>query len=152
MNKIPINREVLVTRLEEIRKDIQELETFKTIPLEKFKKGRNFPVAEHYLRRALEAIFDIGTHILSRVPGARTTTYKEIANLLGKFEIVPEDFAQNKLVKMAGYRNRLVHFYLEIKENELYQIIQKDLPDIEEFCTYIKRVLLKPQEFNLTIE
>ena len=76
MKKIPFNKEVIISRLDEIRKDIKELEVFKDMNISNFKKGKNFPVAEHYLRRALEAIFDIGNHILSRIPGARPTTRK----------------------------------------------------------------------------
>lgn len=49
------------------------------------------------LIRALEAVFDIGNHILSRVP-----------------EAVPESFARENLIKIAGYRNRLIHFYAEV--------------------------------------
>lgn len=33
---------------------------------------------------------------------------------------------------MAGYRNRMVHFYDEVTPEELYQIVQDDIKDIEE--------------------
>ena len=59
---------------------------------------------------------DIGSHILSRTPGARPTSYKDIPRLLEKNKIIPADFATHSLTKMAGYRNRMVHFYGEIKE------------------------------------
>ncbi|MGB9858213.1 MAG: HepT-like ribonuclease domain-containing protein [Dictyoglomaceae bacterium] len=38
-------------------------------------------------------------------------------------DIIPEKFAEEKLVKMKGYRNRLVHFYYEVSVEELYYII-----------------------------
>lgn len=137
MRKLPLNKDLIVSRLEEIRKDIEELKVFTEMNIEEFKKGKNFAIAEHYLRRGLEAIFDIGSHILSRIPGAKATTYKEIAINLGKYKILPESFAKETLTKMAGYRNRLTHFYFEIGEQELLEIIKNHLSDLEEFCKYI---------------
>ena len=46
-----------------------------------------------------------------------------------------------RLVPLAGYRNRLVHFYQEISPKELYDIIQNDLPDIEDFIREIDSFL-----------
>ena len=152
MNKVPLNREVLVSRLAEISKGLKELEKFRRLPLKEFQIGYNFAISEHFLRRTLEAVFDIGSHILSRIPGVRVTTYKEIALSLSKQGIIPQDFVQDKLIKIAGYRNRLVHFYYEIKEQELYQILQDNLEDIEKFCFYIKQVLNEPEKWGLEVE
>mgnify|MGYP000111882218 CR=1 FL=1 len=152
MKRVPLNKVVLTSRLEEIRRCLDELEKFKKISLDEFKKGYNFAICEHFLRRALEAVFDIGSHILSRIPGARAGTYKEIAILLGKEGILPQSFVEDNLVKMAGYRNRLVHFYYEIKEKELYFILQNDLKDIEKFCFYIAEILKNPAKWNLQVE
>jgi uncharacterized protein YutE (UPF0331/DUF86 family) len=38
-----------------------------------------------------------------------------------------------KLVLMAGYRNRMVHFYHEVTDEELYTILTTNLPDIRKF-------------------
>jgi len=137
MKKIPVNREVILSRMREIERNIDKLTRYKNIPLKEFEMGENFAIAEHYLRRALEAVFDIGTHILSRIPGKRLSTYKDIALSLGDEEIVPQDFAKEKLLKIAGYRNRLVHFYAEVSTEELYEIIQNNLGDFTEFLHHM---------------
>ncbi|MCX7793384.1 MAG: DUF86 domain-containing protein [Thermodesulfovibrionales bacterium] len=54
----------------------------------------------------------------------------------------PEDFS-GILRLMSGYRNRLVHFYHEISEKEIYRIIQDNLKDIEEFVLLIKNFMEK---------
>ncbi len=62
-------------------------------------------------------MFDIGSQILSRASmelGEKPETYKEIALKLGKNGIVPEKFSNDTLVKMAGYRNRMILFYHEV--------------------------------------
>ena len=137
MKKIPINREVIESKLKEIRDDLLELEYFKQMSFEEYKKSINFAASEHFLRRALEAMLEIGTHILSRLPGAKPRVYKDIPLLLGERNIIPLDFANGKFTEMVGYRNRLVHFYDEVTKEELYHIIQNDLPDIEKFCRLI---------------
>jgi len=76
---------------------------------------------------------------------------KEIALVLGKYNIVDKDFAENRLVKMAGYRNRLVHFYAEITEEEVYRIILSELIDLERFLSFIKLLLENPERYGFSL-
>ena len=94
-------------------------------------------IAESYLRRSLEAIFDIGRHIIAKTPGKGIVEYKEIASALGDKGVITKQLAE-KLRLMAGYRNRLVHFYHEVNDKELYQIIKNNLADIEVFVKEMK--------------
>ncbi|MEK7166148.1 MAG: HepT-like ribonuclease domain-containing protein, partial [Patescibacteria group bacterium] len=78
--------------------------------------------------------------------------YKEIALKLGEHKIMSKEFAETKLVEMAKYRNRLVHFYAEISAEELYQIIQKNLGDFDIFLSHIKSLLTNPAKFGMSAE
>ncbi len=93
---------------------------------------RNPAATESFLRRCIEAIFDIGRHILSKSFSYKSLEYKEVANTLGEKGVVSKDYAEI-LIKMAGYRNRMVHFYKEILPEELYDILLNELKDIESF-------------------
>lgn len=53
---------------------------------------------------------------------------------------------------MAGYRNRMVHFYDEITEQEMYSILRNKLSDIETFASAVVNILKNPGNFNLTVE
>ena len=77
--------------------------------------------AESYLRRALEALFDIGRHILAKRFAYPATEYKEIAKGLSENRVLVEKEAE-LMRRMAGYRNRMVHFYHEISPEELHEI------------------------------
>ena len=79
----------------------------------------NVAAAESYLRRALEALFDIGRHILARKFAYPAAEYKEIASGLFEKRILSRKDA-DLLRQMAGYRNRMVHFYHEISAEELF--------------------------------
>ena len=50
------------------------------------------------------------------------------------------DAAEVKLLReMAGYRNRMVHFYEEVSMEELYEICTEGLADIERVVAALKR-------------
>lgn len=151
--RVPINRDVLRARVSYIEDSRRSLERFHGISYEEFHSNPDhFRIAFYDLHRSLEAIMDIGSHILSRIPGARPSSYKDIPRLLEKHKIIPSDFANSQLTKMAGYRNRMVHFYGEITEKEIYNIIQEELQDLDTFCDYIDEVLRDPAKFNLEAE
>jgi uncharacterized protein YutE (UPF0331/DUF86 family) len=144
MKKLQLNKERIEERINIIENSYRSLSRFKNYRLEDFKKKQdNFRIAYYDLYTALESVLDIGAHILSRIPGKKPVSYKDIILFLSDEKIIPKDFCEDKLIKMAGYRNRMVHFYNRISQDEIYQIIQDHLDDFIEFNAYIKKVLTK---------
>ncbi len=139
---IMIDKGLIKGRLLLIDDYITQLESLSQMPISEFLSDRrNAAAAESFLRRSLEAIFDIGRHILAKTGGINMATeYKAIARGLGERNVVSKDLSQ-KLIQMAGYRNRMVHMYHIIAEDELYNIITEDLNDIREFVVSIKKYL-----------
>ncbi len=45
----------------------------------------------------------------------------------------------------------MVHFYGEITEKEIYNIIQEELEDFYTFLKHINTILKNPSKFNLLI-
>ena len=135
-----LNIKLIEDRLGFIIESLFHLKRLSSLSEEEFLKGDTPAAAESYLRRALEALFDIGRHITAKIAGKGIIEYKEIARALGEKEIVSRQLS-TKLIQMAGYRNRLVHFYHTVTERELYKIIQEDIDDIEEFVKEIKDFL-----------
>ena len=148
-----LKKEAIIPRIDGILKDLDKLREIQNKGGENLKTDEDaYALCQFYLRQALEGVFHIGEHILSRLNGGRATEYKEIAKKLGEAGIVDQKFAQTKLTAMAGYRNRLTHFYAEITPDELFEILEKDLPDFEIFLSDIKDLLSNPGKYNLTIE
>jgi uncharacterized protein YutE (UPF0331/DUF86 family) len=157
MYKVPLSKVKIETKLAIIRESMLALQKLaeECTEAEFVENPEKFAIAEHYLRRALEAVFDIGGHIISRfpyAPGKRPKTLREIARALGEKGIVEKEFANGALAEMAGYRNRMVHFYDEIKPAELYKIITRKLNDLEIFATAAVRAADNPAQFGLSIE
>jgi uncharacterized protein YutE (UPF0331/DUF86 family) len=106
---------------------------------------RNTAAAESYLRRALEGIMDLGRHILAKGFGEAVIEYKTIAFFMKKKGILDEAHAE-LLKKLAGYRNRMVHFYVEISDQELYEICTEHISDLYTILNTISEWLKKHPE------
>ncbi len=147
-----IKSQSVIPRLDGIARDRLMLQELGKLPDAEFAKEENFVRAQFYLRRALEGVFHIGSHILSRIPGGRVTEYKAIALKLGEVRIVTQEFATRGLRAMAGYRNRLTHFYADVNPAELQRILRDDLGDFDTFAAAIKALLEHPESFGLSVE
>jgi uncharacterized protein YutE (UPF0331/DUF86 family) len=86
--------------------------------------------AESYLRRSLEALFDIGRHILAKKFAYPAPEYREITKGLFEKRILEAKEAE-LMRRMAGYRNRMVHFYHEISPQELHEICLYHVDEIK---------------------
>lgn len=138
-----VNKSRVVSRLAFIEEALKEMGDLGSIQKEEFLKDKTKVAAvESYLRRSLEALFDVGRHILVHEGWHEySMEYKSIASGMVEKMIVPENL-KDKLQQMAGYRNRMVHFYNEITSAELYQIVQEDIEDIEEVVKKIKEYIV----------
>jgi uncharacterized protein YutE (UPF0331/DUF86 family) len=126
-----ISKRIVTDRLDLIDVLLQEI---RALPLGDnqsfFADRRNVWAAESCLRRSLEALFDLGRHILAKGFGQGISEYKEIAIRLHDRGVLPDNEA--KIMQMlAGYRNRLVHFYHELSPEELLEICGHRLGDLE---------------------
>ena len=131
MTPSPLRAKVVADRINRIN---QMLSNLRVLPLQSYEifhsDPRNIAAAESFLRRALEALLDLGRHLLSKGFAQAVGEYKEIASHLVRIGILDQQKG-DLLRDMAGYRNRLVHFYSEITDQELYEICIHRLTDID---------------------
>jgi len=125
-----LSKRVIGDRLAWIDKMVAEIRALPLGSYEEFSANqRDVWAAESCLRRALEAIFDLGRHILAKGFGLGVTEYKQIATELETAAVLSHSRAR-LLSTLAGYRNRLVHFYHEVTSEELYEICRNNLDDL----------------------
>jgi uncharacterized protein YutE (UPF0331/DUF86 family) len=141
-----ISKRVVADRIARVEATLDDI---RALPLEDdetfFSDRRNVWTAESCLRRSLEALLDLGRHILAKGFGRGVSEYKEIALRLQEQAVLPDEEA-DLLRVLAGYRNRLVHFYHEVSEEELYQISAHQLNDLERILEAYKRWLSEHPE------
>lgn len=152
MTPSELREKVIAERVKWLR---QMLENLNALPLEDFEDfvsdRRNVASAESYLRRAMEALLDLGRHILARGFGEAVAEYKEIAAGLLKHGVIRQE-ETDKLKLIAGYRNRMVHFYQEISDRELYEIITKDIGDLEDVLSAILQwIQVNPEKIDRSL-
>ena len=92
--------------------------------------------SERYLQMAIESCLNIGNRLISlyqfKKPVDTPETYADIFIGMERIGVVDDVFCQ-RLVKMAKFRNRLVHLYWEIDKETLYGFIRDDLDDVKLF-------------------
>ena len=143
MTPTKISRRVVLDRLDWVQRMISEIETLPLSDHDQFMAdSRNVWTAESCLRRGLEALLDVGRHILAKGFGKGVTEYKEIARQLGENGVLNQEDAYLLRV-LAGYRNRMVHFYHEVSAEELYEISATHLSDLKKISEAYRNWLTK---------
>jgi len=113
------------------------------LSFEEFKGNReHYRTAERSLQITIECCHDIANHIISAFQMERPDRYESVFNILGENGVVPKGFVET-LVSMAKFRNLLVHEYLDIKLDRVYEILQQKSSDFEKFAKYVVSFLEK---------
>ncbi len=127
----PIQEKVVVAKAAKVR---EMLDALGTLPLERrqvfLADPRMVAAGESFLRRALEALLDLGRHILAKAHDCPVAEYAEIGRRLGELGVL-DPAAAGLLERMGRYRNRLTHFYDEVTPDELYDLLTERRGDVE---------------------
>lgn len=102
--------------------------------------SRNPAAADSHLRRATEALFDIARHLLSRAHGLGALEYRDVARHAQEKGLIRDPDLARRFREIAGYRNRLAHYYDEVTPAELHGILKGRLGDVEAIAEALKRV------------
>jgi len=117
------------------------LNDLKLMPLSEFISDKHrISSAKYNFIVAIEGMIDLSAHIIASNGWAVPKDYSDT------FTIMTENGAIQKdnlpvLVKMARFRNRLVHIYWEVDADFLYDVLQNNLPDIKGFVDKILKFL-----------
>ena len=96
-------------------------------------------IAERNLEVAAQCVLDISHRLISLAGGPRPRDYYEAILHLGELGVLPPDFATH-LAPLAGFRNILVHEYLEVDWQEVYRNLQQ-LGDLARFAELVREWL-----------
>lgn len=134
-------------RLERLKTCLLKLEPLKTKAQEEFLQDPYLQdIVERNLEVAAQACIDIANRIISIEQLEKPRDYYEAILRLGEAGVLPHEFAQ-RLAPLAGFRNILVHEYLEISWDEVYQNLQ-ELGDLYTFVDHIKGWLKRSGSFR----
>jgi len=132
-------------RIQEIHKRLKKLnDKFKPLRESEFVKDDSLNAeAERHLQTAIQACIDIANHIVASLGfNKKFEKTGEVFYELVENGILDGDFAE-KMINITGFRNILVHGYLDVQRNITYDNIQNRLGDLAKFAQYIENFLEK---------
>lgn len=136
-------RERIALKIMELKKYVDFLKKYRSITKKKLEEDYILKSAiERNFHLALECIFDIGELIISMEGFRKPESYREIIEILGKENVIPQEFAE-KLAPAAGFRNILVHRYSEVDLDLICRYLREKLTDLEKFIQLIVKYLDK---------
>lgn len=120
----------------EILGSLERLEELKNMPKDEFLSDQHkIGSAKYCFIVAIEGMIDLCNHIIARNGYRTPEDYADTFRVMAEKEAFDKDFTDT-LIRIARFRNRLVHIYWEVDSNELYRIMQERLQDIR---TFLKR-------------
>lgn len=102
----------------------------------------NFDAAKYNLITAIEAMIDICNHLISREKYELPATSSDSIKILVKHQILAKT-DEPTFIAMVKFRNKAVHLYDQINDEEVYKILQENLGDIDKFITAIVKHVYK---------
>jgi len=67
-------------------------------------------------------------------------TSQELFDVLAARKVLPKPLSK-RLISMAGFRNVLVHEYLEIDRRRVWRVLNDELGDFEKFIRAVSKLL-----------
>ena len=127
-----VKLEVLQKRIEKAREYLKFLEDVnKNYNIEEFVKDKMlYGSTERFLHLTIEALIDIGNHIISDEDLGKVDRYRDIPIILYKNNYLDENM-KDIFIKIIGFRNILVHDYLDIDKKRVYEILNQNLSDLK---------------------
>lgn len=132
-----LNREVIESKLRFLREYVNDLKEYKSISLKDYqtsKKDQRF--VERTLHLACECCLDISSHIVSRQGLREPKDNKDLFIVLFENKIISES-SHKAMVKIARFRNIIVHDYARIEPEIIIGILKKDIGDFDKFANEI---------------
>jgi uncharacterized protein YutE (UPF0331/DUF86 family) len=94
----------------------------------------------HALLVSIQASIDIANHLIAASSSRRPETYRESFAILCDEGLIPEDLG-TQLSDLAGFRNVLVHLYCRLNLDEVYGVLQDDLPVVNRYRDLVRAML-----------
>ena len=95
-----------------------------------FSTPERYGSAERFLQLSIEALSDIGGHVVAGLHLGSIDWYSDIPERLHEAGYIDAEM-RDKWIKMIGFRNVLVHDYLDLDRKVVYRVLHENLGDIE---------------------
>ena len=127
-----------MVRPEVVRKRLNKLDEYLAIlhGLQKYSfeefvaDPEHYGSAERFLQLAIEGLGDLGNHVIADLQLGVVNWHSDIPSILAEKGYLSTDLKET-WIRMIGFRNILIHEYLDIDRTVVYEVLQHQLGDIE---------------------
>jgi len=125
-----VRPDVIQKRLAKIEEYLGILAKIQRCPVDQFLYDpEKYGSAERFLQLAIEALDDVGNQIIADMNLGAVDSASDIPQRLQEHGYIPADLAAT-WVRMIGFRNILVHDYLDVAHRRVYEVLHQNLDDI----------------------
>jgi len=136
-----VSVEVIRKRLNKLDEYLEILSQLQGYSLEAFVANpERYGSAERFLQLAIEVVTDLGNHIIADEALGVVNWHSDIPRLLAEHDYISTEL-QETWIKMIGFRNILVHAYLDIDRAIVYDVLHTRLDDIAALRTVFAQFL-----------
>ncbi len=129
---------VVLERLRKLREVLRNLKTVRDVPRQEFTTSfRHYWLAERGLHLAAEAVFDIGNHTLAGHFNVHPTDYEDVLTRLADHGVISSNLRET-LRGLGGFRNILVHGYMDLDLARVYDSLHQELGAFNAFAEEIE--------------
>lgn len=136
-----IKPEIIRRRLERFSDYLDILKRFDQYDLEAFLSNpERYGSAERFLQLSIECTLDVGSHIIADGGLGGIEQSRDIPRRFREHGHISEDMEQ-RWIRIIGFRNILVHDYLQVDRKIVYDVVRNRLADLEDLKPVFARFL-----------
>ena len=127
-----VRPEIIRKRLNSLDEYLSFLENARRYSWEEFSGDpERYGSVERFLHLCLEALQDMGNHVIADLQLGFVNRSRDIPTILADQGWIDEGLKE-KWIRMIGFRNILVHEYLDVDRRIVYEVLQNRLEDLRQ--------------------
>ncbi len=140
-----VDREVFDRRLAKLEELLRRLRSPSLQDWDRFQADETLQAStERWLQLASECALDLAHHLIADRGWKTPTTYREAFLVLAHEGVLTSKDAA-AMEAWAGLRNVLVHLYLDVDQRRIFEIIARDLSELEDFAKAVSRAVAEDE-------
>ena len=136
-----VKPEVIRKRLDKLDEYLRILSDARKYTLEQFLDDpQRYGSVERFLHLAVETLMDMAHHVVAEEGLGPVNHYRDLPIIFFEQGWIGEDLKE-MWVRMIGFRNILVHDYLDVDRGIVFEVLQDGLEDLRQLRAVFARFL-----------
>jgi uncharacterized protein YutE (UPF0331/DUF86 family) len=128
-----VDWDLVLRKLSDLEQYVAQVSEYRNISTEEYREDwRSQRIIERTLQMAIEVCVDLASHVIADRGLPVPATYAEVFEVLGRAGLIDRELRE-AMVKMAGFRNVIVHEYARIDPDIVVDILRHHLGDLTRF-------------------